>query len=84
MALADAKEYKEPTCNKDIKLEDLKGARPKRSKRRPREDPLSSLVQAQILPERTDSERRAKNLALVGFVIAAMLVIFFGIFFGNG
>lgn len=43
---------------------------------------ISRLAQAQDLPEMTTSEQRAKYLALAGFSMAAVMVIFMGVFLG--
>ncbi|CAB9513811.1 Leucine Rich Repeat [Seminavis robusta] len=45
---------------------------------------VTTLVQAQVLPERTESERRAKNFVLWGFAVAALLVVLMGVVFGIG
>ena len=55
-----------------------------RQQQQPQASARERLASAQTLPERTPRERRAKNLALVGFSIAAMLVIFIGAVFGMG
>lgn len=47
------------------------------------QQPQARLAQSQILPARTPNQRRAQNVLLVGFAMAAGMVIFLGVFLGN-